>query len=282
MAINFGENISNTLGQTLNRNQQATQQMLQLKRLLQRDQFNRQMRGLAQKMREKKFQLEREKFERTLINDILTRERQREQDALSKRATEKRIENLQSLIDTRGEESEQGGVAPESLISAMQSLLRVSSTEQRDASSELSDKEESLQRDLREPSTVRGRNTILAEKERTGFDEGIFDFTGVDPERFAEAKAKLDQALADSTSASEKLGTLEERKARADENVDQIRNTLQGLLESLGGVSSNDNSDDLPTITSMDEFNELTEGDEFIADGEKFVKQNGKMVRVNE
>lgn len=124
MATNFtfGQEISRALRNTLDRNQQNQQFFQQLSRQLEQDAFNRQVRTLAQKMQQKRIDLERDRFEENLIAEGLDRARQEEQDKLAKRVKEKQIENLASLIENRGNDSNGRTTAPETIISTNLSL----------------------------------------------------------------------------------------------------------------------------------------------------------------
>lgn len=149
MAVNFtfGQDISNTVGRTLERDAIAQQQARQLQRLVERDAFNREIQSLAARMDQKRFQFEQEKFAANQVADALDREqeraeferqqtldsvniaRQQERDALSKKQIEANIRNIDSLIKNRGQD---GGPGSDRSQTAALTLLQNLAPQTRD------------------------------------------------------------------------------------------------------------------------------------------------------
>lgn len=119
MNFTFGQQISNAVGRTLERNSIAEQQARELQRLIDRDMFTRQIQGLQMKMQQKRLQLEQDKYESEIVADAMDRahqremekaalQRQAEQDQQTKEYRETQIKNLESLIDSRNDKGGDG------------------------------------------------------------------------------------------------------------------------------------------------------------------------------
>lgn len=282
MAINFGQQINQALSGAIDRNQQGRVQAQQLAQRMQQQQFEQEMQQMVQNLREREFELAQEaQTEQMYQNVIENRLKERQEDRLQQQA-DQQGEYYQGLIENQKNRGGDDGVAPETLISGLQSLLNTSNRAFRDATRERQDVEGDLSTDLNEPARVREQfSRELNAEENDDVDTGLWDFAGVKPAQINEAEQRLQAAQQDSAAAAQQIQPLVDQEQSAAENVQNIQRTLQGLIARLGGGEPRQEPEqNTPEITSRSEFDDLEDGATFIAGGTQYRKEDGQAVPI--